>query len=406
MVEKFTPITYKQSIDKLNNLRHDIYSDSADIKKHYEDKEFELMDEKMNDLCENITNLKKEKKFLEFPDDDKINKPFFAYGIFKPGQLAYSRIKDYVLGEPKECSVKHTLYERDGIPFVKKEDTEHETNGFMIHFKKDKCELAYDMIRKTESKKYYRWETTKAYYKKGDETHDETVNILFGRTPSRSTPGHIEYGKYDGKNDIFFEHGLNLIAKEMINYKRNDTFENFFKLQRNYLLLWTCIERYTSLKYGENSKHYNNHQLAEEEIFQESLEHFVTKERTITNSKTLEKEKLIPDNAHRSIDYYYTMRSNVAHRGKTFGYVDEKRLRKSLVELLNIFQCVLEDTYEHMHFLRVDINIGDKEDSEWYKPYKLKSENVIHDDVFGKDYDLDSIEDKKMLVHLLNILDY
>lgn len=338
-------------------------------------------------------------------DKDNLSKPFFAYGIFKPGQLAYSRIEKYVKGEPKECTVKHALYERDGIPFVKKDNTEYETHGYMIQFKVCKEELAYNLISETESEKYYLWGTTKAFDEEGNEIASKGVNILFGRSPTQSNPFLVEDGIYDGNNDIFFKYAIRLITTDMKNYKKRDTFENFFKLQRNYLLLWVCIERYATLKYGQKDIMPNLHLLAEDETFVKYFKHFVTEERVIHRSDNpTKKRKLDPEDSKKSMDYYYQMRSNVAHRGKVLSDVDERKLRKSLVELLNIFQCVLEDTYEHMHFSRVDINIGDKEDSEGYERFKLKSENVIHDDAISGDFNLDSIDGKKMLVSWLNVL--
>lgn len=355
MKNKDEPCTYQESLEKINQLKEGIYNHAVKIQDYYENNEFNKMNAELNNLCGKNRKLVKEKKYLGFPPAD-CSLPFFAYGVFKPGQLAYSRIKDYIIGEPKKCSVKHTLYERDGIPFVCEKNTKNETHGYLIYFKENFREKAYDLIRKTESAKFYRWETTESDF--GD------VNILFGKTPSRSNPSLVKGGKYDGAKDVFFTKAMNLIAKDMKNYEIESDFENFFKLQRNYLLLWTCIERYTSLKYGENSKSYNNHKLADEKIFKDSLKHYVKKpieERKIFDSQSLDYVRLDPENPIKSIDYYYTMRSNVVHRGKSVSDIDEERLRKSLVELLNIFQCVLKSTFNNIQFATVDIKVGEKE---------------------------------------------
>ena len=47
-----------------------------------------------------------------------------------------------------------------------------------------------------------------------------------------------------------------------------------------------------------------------------------------------------------------------------------------------------------MHFSRVDINIGDKDDSELYERFKLKSDNIIHDDSININFNLDSIDEE------------
>lgn len=346
--------TYQDSLEKINQLRQAIDNHAKNAHGYYQENKFKEMNIELNELNHKNMKLKREENYLKFPQND-CSLPFFAYGIFKPGQLAYSRIKDYVYGEPIKTSVKHALYERDGIPFVSEKDISHETEGYVIHFKENCQELAYDVIRKTESAKFYRWNTT--------ESDNGTVNILFGKSPSKSNPLRVENNRYDGSKDVFFTKAINLIAIEMKNYENDSSFENFFKLQRNYLLLWTCIERYTSLKYGENSKSQNNKCLANETIFKDSLKYFVKKEesRKIFNSQTLNYDRLDPENAEKSISYYYTMRSNVVHRGKSVSDIDEEKLRKSLVELLNIFQCVLKYTFPEIAFASVDIEVDKKQ---------------------------------------------
>ncbi|WP_298523418.1 hypothetical protein [uncultured Methanobrevibacter sp.] len=81
-------------------------------------------------------------------------------------------------------------------------------------------------------------------------------------------------------------------------------------------------------------------------IFADSLKHYLKEQnevQKIFNSQTLEFDKLNSDIPFKSINYYYTIRSNGVHRGKNVSDVDEKRLRTEL-DLLNISQCVLYDT--------------------------------------------------------------
>lgn len=338
----------------INNLKrkeliHSVYEDTIKIQDQINNDEYKNFKKECKNLHDKYKLLDKEDKTLEFPD---LSLPFFAYGIFKPNEIAYPRIQDFV-EKSNKYTIDHGLYERDGIPFICRDDTAHETHGYLLYFKDDCSKDAYDIIRKTESKTFYSWGTVKIY-------EQDKANILFGRKPSRSNPKRIK-GKYSGENDVFFRYAMRLVSTEMRNYKKSRDFVDFFKLQRNYMLLWAVIERYTSLKYGENSKSYNNKQLAGEKIFQDSLIYFVNEDekREIFNSQTLNKEKLIPKESIKSINYYYTIRSNVVHRGKAVVPTDEKILRKSLVELLNIFQCVLKDTYKSLNYPKVDINIGE-----------------------------------------------
>ena len=59
--------------------------------------------------------------------------PFFAYGIFKPGQLCYSRIS-HLVEKTFECTVSGRLKERDGLPLLILGSNELRIKGYLIHF--------------------------------------------------------------------------------------------------------------------------------------------------------------------------------------------------------------------------------------------------------------------------------
>lgn len=358
----------------------DIYNNAIDIQnliKTYEDSilnhnDYKTIEQDLNRLCKslkkksnklcinNYNKLKKENKYLGFPEDCSL--PFFAYGIFKPGQLAYSRIREYCIeDELKSARAPHELYERDGIPFICKKESENKTCGYLIKFNENDSKNAYEIIRKTESPTFYEWGTC--------HINDEKCNILFGINTDKSRPRRNHDNSYNGYWDPFFKNALNIIANEMKDYKKTrpmDPVENLLKLQRNYMLLWASIERYTSLKYGENSKRYNNEQLAGELAFQNALKEYVNDydDRIVFDSQSHNEIHLNPKNPVDSIEYYYTMRSNIVHRGKSVIPTDEKFLRKSLVELLSIFQHVLKNTFENLNFIKVPIDVGENEKSE------------------------------------------
>ena len=65
----------------------------------------------------------------------------------------------------------------------------------------------------------------------------------------------------------------------------------------------------------------------------------------VENDKDLKYYALDPINPYYSINYYYTIRCNVAHRGKEL-HSDDYILRQSLKELLEIFKDVLKDTFD------------------------------------------------------------
>lgn len=338
-------------VKEINNL-------ASEIKNEIKMDKYKKMKLKCNKLCEKRSELSKLDNCLGFPDDCSLS--FFAYGIFKPGQVSFSRLKPYVdyIIEDEDSYIDYTLYERDGIPIVFEEDQKHKTYGTIIKFKQKDSKKAYDIIRKIESKTFYKWS------KKPVDIKGIPVNMLFGKKQKHSNPVHVS-DSYDGINDVFFKEAIALIASDMQKYEIGDAgFRNFFQLQRNYMLLWAAIERYNSLKYGENPKMENNIKLANEKSFKEALKLVVKKEvdkdklRIVFNSGSLNPAYLDSDDAESSIRYYYTMRSNVVHRGKSVVPIDEENLRKSLLELLMIFQFVLKDTFKKYQIKKINYEIS------------------------------------------------
>ena len=329
MTKNIEPCTSEESLKIQKQLKENIYSHSIEIQNHFKNNDCESMKKESEELCDNYYELKREEGYLDYPPDTSL--PFFAYGIFKPEQIAYPRIEEFV--KSKEIGyTEHTLYERDGIPFINEKDTNFKTMGYIIDFDEKTSELAYDIIRKTESSKFYDWGTDDVII---NETNKKQANILYGKKVTRSNPVRIDEDNYDGSRDIFFFDALDIIGNELNDYKLEKGkkgFENFIKLQRNYMLLWAAIDRYNSLKYGENNQWQNCLKLARENVFIKSLEDVVIdwEDRIVYDSQSHNKKVLNPNKPRNSMDYYYTMRSNVVHRGKSVIPIDEKNLRKSL----------------------------------------------------------------------------
>ena len=85
--------------------------------------------------------------------------PFFTYGIFRPGEISFLGIKDFVsTAEP--MTIKGDLVLRDGLTLFK--DSKHQTvDGFLIKFKSEFESKAYSFIDSLEPKKLYRWRENK-----------------------------------------------------------------------------------------------------------------------------------------------------------------------------------------------------------------------------------------------------
>ncbi len=286
-----------------------------------------------------------------FKDDTKmklpenINLPFFTYGLFKPGQICYFRVQELV-DTIMEDNIDGYLKERDGIPLLIVLQEHGQIHGYTLNFKSGKKEDAYNRIAAIEPDKVYRW---------GKITLNSsiTANVLIGKSENKGSLDLEGVTSWDGWNDPFFNEALEEI-KEILDNNQEYNIKALFRLQMAYSLLWASIERYTGLKYdlGKSpmSKIYN---LKDEKSFVDSLKKNVTKIRTVCNAADVSsKAKLDPSDPRKSINYYYQVRSNSIHRGKSV-HLDFDIIRSSLTELYAIFKDVLQESkYEHNQLLQ------------------------------------------------------
>jgi len=264
--------------------------------------------------------------------------PFFAYGVFKPGQLGYHRIADLVV-RADPATIAGTLRIRDGLPIVDPEadSGSDQVAGHVLHFAETTRKEAYSRIAKLEPDKQYRWIETRAT--------NLNANVLVGRSPKKGSV--VAEEEWDAARDPLFTSALEVV-KETLCANRDFAWDMkpLFRLQMAYLLLWSSIERYVSLRYhlGDRVTEKVNH-LASEPVFAEALIQAGPAKREVFRShKPEEKAVLDSANPRKALDYYYQIRSNITHRGK--GVVqDHERLVKCLDELLPIFRTVLDSAF-------------------------------------------------------------
>lgn len=269
---------------------------------------------------------------MDRPDD--ISRPFFAYGIFRPGQLGFFQLREFVQEISDTIQIAGNLRLRDGLPIIDPEG-KGLVKGSLLQFSKADAGKAYDRILELEPGHQYRWGTT--------SVKETTANVLYGKRPGRgSVP--FEGSEWNGWDDPLFTAALDVVEETL---KSQDKFEwdlkPLFRLQMAYLLLWSAIERYVSLRYhfGE-SVMAKIKRLADEAAFFEGLKRYVKDKRDVYRAdRPGDKEVLDPELPGKSVLYYYQIRCNVTHRGK--GVVrDHEQLLKSLSELLPIFRETLE----------------------------------------------------------------
>ena len=278
---------------------------------------------------------------VEMPSEDAfLDRPFFAYGIFQKGQLAYSKIADCVSGVDSD-DVPREMHIRDGVPLIINEESVRIAKGNKIYFLDDKKDEAYSRISATEPGNIYQWDTI--------DIDGEIFNILVTENLKGTFLNVDDEGVYrdyyDGNEDPIFSRVSEFIRNELENVDYDD--DLIFKFQMHYMLLWTAIDRYCVLKYdvSENQSDYLK-ALSDDEIFKEALRSVNLRNRKAIYSAINATPFYFNLNRPNFIvNYFYTIRCNVAHRGKEIrNNIDA--LRNSLYDLLDIFDYIIEKTFE------------------------------------------------------------
>ena len=171
------------------------------------------------------------------------------------------------------------------------------------------------------------------------------MNVLFGRNPSAGSndiEDPSERKNYTGRNDPLFKEGLQLV-KDNLKSGNFSWEKGFFNLQMNYMLLWSAIDRYCKLRYYRKKEHESREELSKEKVFREALDKYAGGKhyRTIYTTDDLSKKEFDLDNPKYCLNYYYTLRCNIVHRGKS-SFKDIDLLMETTNDLLNIFEYILE----------------------------------------------------------------
>lgn len=263
--------------------------------------------------------------------------PFFAYGIFKRGQISHFQIKEFVKQLMENHTLNGELRIRDGIPIIDIGNFGSTVNGNLIWFHPQSSLQAYQNICSLEPKKYYKWDIAKTQF--GD------ANILVGVKPNLGSVEDVE--SWDSWNDSLFTVSFEIIEETIVESDKDDFLngKQFLRLQMAYLLLWSCIERFVALRYNFRGKEVmvNVHKLANEPKFKELLLNSNGHHRVLYSSDSVEeKRKFDRNNPLSCIKYYYQLRSNITHRGKA-AIQDIALVKDCLIELKDIFQKIIED---------------------------------------------------------------
>lgn len=271
------------------------------------------------------------------PDSHEL--PLFAYGIFRRDEIAYPNIEPSV-ETVASATARGGLLERDGV-FLLDIRGRDDVAGDLIQFRPGTAEQAYSAINAMEPDHLYRWDTCTAATASGQRE----ANVLVGKRPGRGS--HVPDRIYRSRDDPLFVEAIAEV-KRMLAEPASNPISEFLRLQMTYLLLWISIERYCTLRWGfaKNMVTQRVLRLAEERAFQRALKrhiHVSERRRVVRADDPGKAITLDRDDPEKSVKFYYQVRSNIAHRGKTI-LVESDLVRTSLAELMNIFTDVLNET--------------------------------------------------------------
>jgi hypothetical protein len=243
--------------------------------------------------------------------------PFFAYGVFRPGELGFLRIKPFVQTAIPATTAGGLLI-RDGLPLLD-QGTPGEIRGTLLGFLPESAGQAYYRIVGLEPDHQYKWSTAKVKLRKGNA---KEVNVLAG-TDLKNGTVEPDSPDWNGRDDPMFKEGLDVVAAVIPSklHPGPPDFAMLFRLQMAYLLLWSILERYTSMRYhlaGDVMGKVQN--LAQEPAFERAFRREVKEDRTIYRVDDPDKDKKVKlspsGSAKKALEYYYQVRCNVTHRGK------------------------------------------------------------------------------------------
>ena len=263
--------------------------------------------------------------------------PFFSYGIFRPGEIPFIGIFNFI-DKIEKLTIKGRIQIRDGV-FLFSEGFRDDVNGYLIHFKSHLGESAYDFINSLEPEKLFMWS------EKLDE-NSNPFNLLIGRSPNKGSESIQElHNNYSTTKDPYFTTGLAMLNEFKLP-EWDWELKGSFEIQMRYMFLWTIIERFTFLRYSLGADSNKRiHLLEKNEYFISGLKKYVSKERKIFNTQNLRHEVLKLDNPKKAISFYYQVRNNLTHRGKGISK-DYYIIMECYNELFNIIQFVIKNTLD------------------------------------------------------------
>jgi hypothetical protein len=248
---------------------------------------------------------------------------------------------------------------RDGLPLLVADGSDT-VIGQLLKFTPYRAAEAWSSVRVFEPKDQYRWELVEVSTSEGHRR----ANVLVARSPDQgSTDERLR--TWGANLDPVLTEGMEFVRREVVRICPDGTFPTlppdgrfwrlFFGIQAVYLLLWTVVERCIVLTVGGVAKDESITAvgkaffgLPEVEMAIASLPTDLGARRPVNDSRRPTKKKKFetPDQA---FDYWYLVRSNLTHRGKS-AFMDGELLYRATLELhdvLSVFLAQIPEIADH-----------------------------------------------------------
>jgi hypothetical protein len=258
--------------------------------------------------------------------------PVFVYGFLKPGELAYSIVEAFV-EKSIRANVRGMLRIRDGLPLLTAGNGT--VDGYLLYPKGG----LYKAICRFEPRAQYRWNTI--------ETRERTLaNVLLGRSPNKGSAS-LEAERFSSLDDILLADGPRAVRRTLRRAHRGDEVDRFFEVQMAYLLLWSIVERFMSLRYGPwLEPHDKIEKFGSDNLWSSALASIaggIEQGALVVDSRD-------PDDVYRldvtkplgSLRYFYQFRCNIVHRGKD-AMVETIRLKRAAMQLMDCTKAVWKE---------------------------------------------------------------
>ena len=275
---------------------------------------------------------------------------FLAYGTFKPNQVSFSLIEDCVENGYELPLQNYRLLHRNGMPMIEKSEGDT-TSCYILKFKGDCAERAYNRISKSRSDSLFEWIEI--------NIDSQIVNCLIAkRKPDPDDPCKCKLlgdpyhsDEYDGKEDVGFYRTLDFIESNLKETHLSNIYQDeFLFLQMNYMLLWAVIDKYMSLRYGGWGQMKSVRKLSKEPALREAIGKYVqSREQPVYSSRgdedfDLDVEIRSNKGYEDMMKYYYHIRCNITHGGKVI-YQNSDLVRLAIEDLLKVMRYILNDAF-------------------------------------------------------------